>query len=209
MTPHPQPDSGRTPLRWTSVALATFWDEHTDWVQALPGEGPHYAVPGAALRGPALGGIFGAELASEREFTRLCDEHGIIGVWARRTIDCHLLTRRPLQLDPALLAQLNWDARQVAMIRDADTRTDSALPRLQGVVGWLLTEPTFLADVAQLRAGYDALPAADRPSFPLGRPDSGQPEWSRVSRGHLGARRACASVPRSVGVDPPDHLGVA
>ena len=86
MTPHPLSDSGRTPLRWTNVALDTFWNEHTDWVQALPAEGPHYAVPGAALHGPALERIFGAELAIERDFTRLCDEHGIIGVWGHRTI---------------------------------------------------------------------------------------------------------------------------
>lgn len=169
MTPDPRPNSGPPPLRWTNVALDTFWGEHPDWVQALPGDGPHYAVPGAALDGPALEGIFGAQLVIERDFTRLCDEHGIIGVWRRRTIACHLLTRPPLQLDPTLLARLNWDARQVAMIRDADARTDSAHARLQGVVGWLLTEPTFLAEVVQLRAGYDALPVAERPSFPLGR----------------------------------------
>jgi hypothetical protein len=168
MTQHPQPAAGST-LRRTGEELDTFWREHADWVQTLPGDGPHYAIPSAALGGPELERVLGARLEIERDLTRLCDGNGIVGVWGRRTITYHLITRPSFQLPADLVAQLGWGPSELAMIGTGTARADVAHARLHGVVGWLLTEPTFLTGVEQLRVEYGALTAAERPAFPLGR----------------------------------------
>jgi hypothetical protein len=164
MTPDPQPAAGSTPLRWTGEELDAFWREHADWAQALPGGGPHYSIPSAALGGPELERVLGAQLEIERDFTRLCDDNGIVGVWGRRTVTYYLITRPSFQLPAGLAARLGWGPSELAMIGAATARTDVAHVRLHGVVGWLLTEPTFLAGVEQLRVEYDALPLSGPPS---------------------------------------------
>lgn len=163
----PKPD--RTPIPRTTQALNAFWKDHPAWAQALPENQPHYAIPAAAIQGPQLQRVFGKSLAIEREFTRVCDTHGIVGVGETCTVAYHRLTCQPLQLDPRWVTALGWTAQQAAAIQTAGGQTDIAHDRLLGVVGWLLTEPLFLADVAKLRTEYEALPAGTRPNFPLGR----------------------------------------
>jgi len=160
---------GSPQIRWTAQTLNSFWNDHADWAQALPGAGPHYAIPAAAICGPQLKRIFGDRLEIERKFTQVCDENRIVGVWGGHTVGYHHLTRPPLQLDPAWVALLGWTAQQVAMIQTAGGPADVASERLQGAVGWLLTEPAFLKELGNLRTEYEALPAAKRPNFPLGR----------------------------------------
>jgi hypothetical protein len=55
------------------------------------------------------------------------------------------------------------------MVRSLQTQEDFAV-RIKGVVGWLLTEPSFLAAVDDLRGQWQTLPVDGRPSFPLRRP---------------------------------------
>ncbi|MBA4192662.1 MAG: hypothetical protein C0467_32245 [Planctomycetaceae bacterium] len=169
MPPSTTPKTGPSPIQWTTQALNAFWTAHADWARSLPENQPHYAIPAAAIQGPQLQRVFGEKLEIEREFTRLCDANGIVGVWGTRTVAYHHLTRQPLQLDSTLLAAYGWTAQQGAAIQTAAGQSDIAHDRLLGVVGWLLTEPVFLNDVAQLQAEYEALPACTRPNFPLGR----------------------------------------
>jgi len=163
------PKPNLSPILWTTQALTAFWNEHADWAQALPENEPHYAFPAAAIEGPQLQRVFGKRLEIERQFTQVCDAHGIVGVWGARAVGYHHLTRQPLQLDPALAAGLGCTPQQAAAIQTAAGQTEAAHDRLLGVVGWLLTEPLFLADVAKLRGEYEALPVDDQPSFPLAR----------------------------------------
>jgi hypothetical protein len=53
-------------------------------------------------------------------------------------------------------------------MRAALTAFEGSL-RLQGYVGWLLTEPAFLAAAGQLAGRWHALPGHERPPFPLRR----------------------------------------
>ncbi len=169
MSPDPAIHIELTGARHTSERLNTFWRDNAEWAQDLPGDRPTYAIPRAAFEGTALQRVYGETLAIEREFSRLCEECGIIGVWGRQVIGYHLLTRLPLQVDPRLVASLGWTRQQIAAVTGSGDRLDVANDRLLGVVGWLLTEPTFLMNVSHLRAGYEALPASGRPNFPLGR----------------------------------------
>jgi hypothetical protein len=163
------PNNEQPAILNTGRALAAFWKDHAAWAQALQENQPHYAIPAAAIQGPQLQRVFGVKLEIEREFTRLCDANGIVGVWGTRTVAYHHLNRQPLQLDSTLLAACGWTAPQGATIQTGTGQSDIAHDRLLGVVGWLLTEPVFLNGVAQLQAEYEALPAGTRPNFPLGR----------------------------------------
>lgn len=155
---------------WTNEALESLGDRYPEWTRALPRDEPVYAIPEDAIEGLALTRVFGSEtLAAERAFSRACREHGIVGVWGRYTVAYHLLTRQPLLLDNSIVRKLGWNHRQLGMIRGAAGLAEVAADRLRGVVGWLMTEPPFLAELAGLRGRYEALPAADRPQFPLGR----------------------------------------
>lgn len=155
--------------------MAALGDRYPGWVRAIPRGEPAYAIPEEAIQGPALERVFDEErLTAEREFSRVCREHGIVGVWGRDTVAYHHLTRRPLQvdqlpLDNPAVQQLGWSGRELGLLRIAAGRGSPTPGRLLGVIGWLLTEPPFLADLGRLRSEYEALPPDDRPQFPLGR----------------------------------------
>jgi hypothetical protein len=81
----------------------------------------------------------------------------------------HLLTDTPLDITNPLFLAMGWTASQLQTVQQlADWGTEGRR-RLRGVVGWLLTEPAFLREVAGVRHLYENLPQVARPLFPLGR----------------------------------------
>ncbi|MDB5311567.1 MAG: hypothetical protein JWO38_5769 [Gemmataceae bacterium] len=169
------PGPGRPFPRWTTEALAALGDRYPDWARALPTEDPVYAIPYEVIGGLALAHVFGERgLEAEREFSQVCRDQRIVGVWGPHTVAYHLLTRTPfrpdqLPLDHPVFRNSGWGPRELGLLQTATGRADAAADRLPGVVGWLLTEPSFLTERDGLRAEYLALPAEYRPSFPLGR----------------------------------------
>ena len=175
--PRTSPAADSLPLpRGTTDALADLGRRYPEWAARFAGDEPAYPIPLPAvecLALPAAQGVrplFDPETAdAERAFTRLCEANHIVGVHADGPIAFPLLAVHHADISPAVAAALNWTPAQLETVHQLMNGGDDARRRLRGVIGWLLTEPAFLAQVADVRRLYDALPPAARPRFPLGR----------------------------------------
>lgn len=174
LIPSAQPKS-ELPDPW-SGAFSTFVRKHSKWVGRFPDNEPVYALPEVVLdvlshsNGASSRPVMDtAMVAAEREFTRLCESRCIVGVGSQGPIPYHLLTGAPLRIPPDLAASLDWSAAHVRSAELLAEKSTEACRRLRGVVGWLLTEPSFLEQTAEVRRLYDELPSEHRPCFPLGR----------------------------------------
>jgi hypothetical protein len=149
------------------------WAEFETRHPSFTADEPIYSLPESAIK--VLAGSWGkrsavldaARAQSEREFTELCARHRAVGVWRGQKVDYEYLLPQlpPLRADqipPGFESHL----REVA---DTPVRTAAIHSGLRGVAGWLLTEPTFLKEVAAVRATWEALPVSARPPFPLTR----------------------------------------
>ena len=160
--------------------LADFWAAHPDWRMATATTDVIYTLPPAvidflATAAPGRRPLFDARQAgAERAFADLCS--GFFAVGATRTA---FVTGTPLDPRPArapaagwgdLLDRFAWAPGAVAALDGERDRLDGAAERMKGYVGWLLTEPAFLAEVAALRSIWSALPPGFRPDPPLHRP---------------------------------------
>lgn len=157
-----------------------------------------YAIPPAAVdslarpAGSRAVPLFDGPTAdAEREFSRVCGSKQIVGVGPDGPIAYHLLTAATLDVTDPVLAGMGWTAAQLRTAGELADRGAESRRRLRGVVGWLLTEPAFLRQVAGARHLYHGLPQGGRPQFPLARVlrvpgDTG----SEVSAGFAAALRA-------------------
>jgi hypothetical protein len=171
-----------------------FRDWSAEWAEfearnpGFAAANPIYCLPTTAI--VELAGSWGKRTPfldstreqSEKEFTNLCTRHKVVGVWHGQMV----------RYDYLLLDEPTLTGSQVNRRSNAHVRKDSAVDRriaevrsrLRGVAGWLLTDPTFGADLAAVRAAWEALPLLERPLFPLTR-----------------ARRAMAPPPDAVPAD--------
>jgi len=159
----------RTGLRDWSAEWAEFEDRNPGFAAA----DPIYYLPTAAI--VELAGSWGKRAPfldstheqSEEEFTNLCTRHKVVGVWMGQMVRYDYL----LPDEPTLLGS-QVTRRSKAQVRKgsaADRRIAEVRSRLRGVAGWLLTDPTFSADLAAVRTAWQALPLSERPPFPLTR----------------------------------------
>jgi len=162
-------------VRNTAGELAEFRRCHPAWAAQFTGNEPVYSIPLPAiecLAGPARAGnlpLFDAATAEvERAFTRLCEDNHIVGVQADGPVSFPYLTVERSELG-AGIAAFNWSVAQMDTLRGLSTAGDETRRRLRGVIGWLLTEPMFLAQVDEVRCLYEAIPVTARPRFPLAR----------------------------------------
>ncbi len=179
MTPTPPtPHDGTTPplLRGTTDAIDALRGRHPGWAARFGGEDPVYAIPPAAIDALARpAGSKGVAVfdeptaAAEREFARVCESSHIVGVGPDGPVAYHLLTASSLDSAAPVIAGLGWSAAQLRIAGELADRGAETRRRLRGVVGWLLTEPAFLGQVADARRLYLTLPAGGRPLFPLAR----------------------------------------
>jgi hypothetical protein len=136
---------------------------------------PVYSLPDPAIRclaqprgrKPAL--LSKDDARAEKEFTTLCRRHFAIGCWQGQPVRYDLLQPRGPVPEP-LLEMLPWTAQQKAGARRLAKGSDERRLRLKGCVGWLLTDPAFEKETKELADQWRALPASERPGFPLGRP---------------------------------------
>jgi hypothetical protein len=105
----------------------------------------------------------------EREFTSVCDDYRAIGVWSEKPISYERLSPPVPLLSREVMEDQGWSRSEQLSYRRARDVLDQADRRLLGVPGWLLTEPSYLSQVADLKAQWTSLPARERPTFPLGR----------------------------------------
>ncbi|MBX9581064.1 MAG: hypothetical protein K2X87_12215 [Gemmataceae bacterium] len=172
-----QTDAPAPPLpRGTSDALGELRRRHPGWAARFGVDDPVYALPPTAI--DSLGRPAGSRAVplfdeptadAEREFARLCASNHVVGVGPDGPVAFHLLTDTALDIESPVIAGMGWTAAQLQTVQELADRGAGTRPRLRGVVGWLLTEPAFLRQVADVRRLYQGLPEAGRPRFPLAR----------------------------------------
>lgn len=172
-----QADDPAPPLpRGTADAFDEFRRRYPAWVNRFDGDDPVYAIPPAAIDSLVLPAgsravpLFDKPAAdAEREFSRLCASDHVVGVGPDGPVAFHWLTDTSLDTDAPMIAGMGWTAAQLRTVQELADRGGESRRRLRGVVGWLLTEPAFLRQVADVRRLYQGLPEAGRPRFPLAR----------------------------------------
>lgn len=137
----------------------------TEPVYALP----QLAIAALARRSRLARPLFDSRAAgAESTFTKFCEQSGSVGWWSGLPVQFTVLDTVSTRIPPNVLALLGW-ARFDTIIQDLFGRCDNIRERLRGMVGWLLTEPTFLMEVAEVRHLFEKIPLSQRPWFPLGR----------------------------------------
>src|SRR5262245_54310546 len=143
------------------VQLRDFFDRHADWAMANVRDVAVYCLPEVAIDSIAMATrerpplLNAAQLTAEREYTKLCRQSFAIG-----TCDGRFITGTPLNsragppkrhlLDK--MKNLGWTDRDVDACARLIGATDTVAERAKGYLGWLLTEPIFHDDVAELRS---------------------------------------------------------
>jgi len=149
------------------------------------GDEPMYALPAKAI--DSLAGPNGrkgrrwfdaTQCQAEHAFTRHCQSQNCVGYQSHGPIVHHLLTRKSSDVSDPFVASMGWTAAQLQAVLGLDQQAGEANRRLQGVAGWLLTEPAFLTEGNVVRELHLRIPRANRPRFPLGRSFTAQPSVS-------------------------------
>ena len=177
-SPRPSPfHAGGSPFPGGATeVLADFLRRHSAWADRFRGDEPVYALDDAAIT--TLARPTGARsepffdrstAAAEREYARLCASKRAAGFGTNGFIAYHLLTALPLDIADPNFAKIGASATALRAVQELADRGAESRRRLLGVVGWLLTEPAFLAQVEDVRRRYEDLPPDVRPQFPLGR----------------------------------------
>lgn len=164
LPPPPPNDTGSRLEAWRRC--------HHEWLGRFPSADPIYPIPEQVIGCVPLNSYFDPDAeAAELELAGICREARISGVWRPWPV-CYDLLLPPPPLPPLSTLQSvypGWTARDHANLSAATGRAATARDRLLGVAGWLMTEPAFRSELADVRADYDALPEGYRPVFPLGR----------------------------------------
>ena len=162
-------------VRDTAGEFAELRRRYPAWAERFGDTEPVYAIPLPAVERLARSARanerppFDAAAAdAERAFSRLCAANHVVGFRGDAPIPFPLLATARAELPP-IVAALGWSADQLEAVRGALNRGDEMRRRLRGVIGWLLTEPAFQAQVAEVRHLFEAIPPAARPLFPLAR----------------------------------------
>jgi hypothetical protein len=103
----------------------------------------------------------GQELSFELELHQLCSSYGCMGVMHGRPIQYYLLASLPA-LSPELFSRLGRDQSGTSekahlAIGSASELLNAVRHRLAAYVGWLITDPRFLAERDELRARWGPL----------------------------------------------------
>jgi hypothetical protein len=177
------PTHAPPPFTVTSMEMPHAWSDdwqefrqkHGQWPGLTERTDPLYAVPEPALKCLAESGAKGSPLfaastaRAEQDYTSLCRKFHAVGSWMEQPIVFSLLTPSPPPPDEGLMQLANWSKVEQKSVRQSLKPSQEARLRLKGYVGWLLTEPAFLCEADELAKRWRALPAAQRPCFPLGR----------------------------------------
>ena len=106
--------------------------------------------------------FMGLYLPAELAYAQLCEQFGL--VWFCGPDPVHysvLLTDHP-RVTADVAEALGWRPARIAVVNGAMDLLGVMRERLQGVVGWLLTEPTFLSELGVLRGQFEALAEVER-----------------------------------------------
>lgn len=162
-----------TPLHKWSSGWQAFRRAYAGWRLAAGSE-PVYSLPEPAIdllalaRGAPHALLDDDDGAAEHEFTKLCRLHHAVGRWEDRPVWYDLL-QPPGALPESLLHQVGWTPQEQREAQQLVAGLPERRRRLMGCAGWLLTEPAYLQETEELADKWCALPADQRPPFPLGR----------------------------------------
>jgi len=161
--------------------LENFRANHPDWSRRLDGNDPIYEIPLKAIEeccsSPRLPPgrntrppLFEKEQAeAEREFTAVCNRFHWVGCWKNNGVPFPLLKTVRIAAAQPFFEEMQFRPEQQQQLLSQDDRLEEIRSRSLGTVGWLLTDPQFLKEIAKLQVDYDGIPRAGRPSFPLKR----------------------------------------
>ena len=126
-----------------------------------------------------LPGLLGDMEDNERHLTRFCEEPDIIGFAWQRGVSSFLLHTRPVDMVmPDTLEILNEARREGeelagssesdirSMLEDLEVRSRDVDSRLAGYAGWLMTAPSFLEELSELK-GKGAAIVSEAREFPM------------------------------------------
>jgi hypothetical protein len=152
-----------------------FRDRHAAWLARLAPADEFHALPEAAIDALGSGGLTGSPVLdrssarAERELAALCRRLGVVGLRdGEAIIYPYLAAALPAPTDEAMEA-MGWTPAQRGSARHLVGLGEATRSRLKGVAGWLVVEPDFLGSARELEARWSALPAGERPGFPLRR----------------------------------------
>lgn len=158
--------------------LQLFLKKHSTWLSKFDGDQPIYCLPKVVIetlkrrtiskRNQSF--IDEKEATSEEAFTQLCDNYQSVGVWNGTPISCALL-KPPAHPLSAITSLMPWwnDAANAAELNALTDRLAQTRERLKGIAGWLMTDHSFLSQLAELKQEYEAINVSKRPVFPLTR----------------------------------------
>lgn len=172
-----EPQEANSPqLACSHCDLNQFDDRHRGHPFCLAN--PLYALPDdllIAVNQNAPGWLSTEEISFERDLAAFCKRHHAVGIFHDRPVLYFLKNReRAPTITPEQFAQLGWD--RFMTLGQAQNGIDSCLDlmdpvllRVQGYVGWLLTNPQFIAERDQLRNDWDRAVAAlgAIPAYPV------------------------------------------
>jgi hypothetical protein len=161
-------------LRHWGPRFEQFLKEHSSW-PLLQVQEPVYALPKEAIKelvrtnGKRKSLIDKDSESAERAFLDLCQNMSAIGAWSGRPIHYSLFNRPSKESAIALFPFTGWSEKEQNDALKLIEKADKRFPRTKGVVGWLLTEPQFVSELAAVRSDWEELSAKQRPEFPLRR----------------------------------------
>jgi hypothetical protein len=150
----------------------SFRKAHSAWPAKLGDVSVAYCLPDAAINTLAKPfgnrkAFFGELLAAaELDFSKFCTKHHAVGWWQRRHV-VHGLLQRSSEPGAEDMQRAGWTSQQQGAARELIKKADEAAHRCKGVMGWLLTEPAFIAEAASLHHEWLGLPSEYRPTFPF------------------------------------------
>lgn len=159
-----------------------FCRDHSSWFVRLDDRQPLLAIPDAALkvlesprmvRGKATF-IFDAQtIESEKCFTNLCHRTHAIGVDRNRPVQHPYIALKNNGAD-ALASMLKslpdgWTEAARRAATAATSRADSTIRDLKRYVGALISDPSYLEELAAIQQAWTALPEDIRPRIALAR----------------------------------------
>lgn len=132
---------------------------------------PCYPIPERildALERRIQGWFVDNELELELCFTRLCRDVNVVAIYHGQCVRHPFFGRPPMpKIADDLIRKLGWEPYGTAetigkTLRSADKLAELIHDQMEAYAGWLMTNPTFLAERDQLRAKWDGAVAQRR-----------------------------------------------
>ena len=159
-----------TPHSVRSALLETEVDP--DWLESIRIDGSAYALPPAiqeSLRRDRRLQKAADILEPEAAFWTACQAHRAVGFSDSEPVGYPFLAGMATPLASSSAATAGWPAESRHALLVGENKVLEVRDRLKGYLGWLVTEPAFLAELKSLRTAWRQFPAGQAPRLPFRR----------------------------------------